>query len=158
MSLNPYQPVLITLEDSDEDSLWEGMKAYFDDDLSRSDFGIVIAIKNYDVDVDGDGGHRVFPTEVQVQWVPDTMDDIHDDWFGMDDVTFLKHQVEAGRAAYEARMLIRKYKVECRPTMDGYRYYGGWRGAPVVTSEDFIPIDHASQANGLWRKMFPPRP
>jgi hypothetical protein len=135
MTENPYNPEWIALDDSDENALYEGMKVAFEGEQS-DELYTVTDIRHCDGETDGEGYSRSWPTQVEVCWGEG---DENRDWYPLSEVKFLRHEYEAGKAAYEARTLLRRYT--CKMTFwkgqdRGYRSYG-WRGRPVVTAADF---------------------
>jgi hypothetical protein len=141
-SLNPWQPRWVQIESDQEDSLYEGMSVRIEGDEPET----VVGIRSYDVDVDGDGYGNVTPTGVKVEE--------DGEWWSLHEVEFLAHQLDYGKARYEAKLIMRK--ATSRVTYrDGQPRYNG--RMPVSPSSFVNPAAlvrvRQYDAQGRWIRV-----
>jgi hypothetical protein len=104
-SLNPYQPTWVQIDSDQEDSLWEGMHVRPEGYEPGEPFRVV-AIRGYDVDVDGDGYGSVTHSAVRIEK--------DGEWYHLEEVEFLVHELEWGQARYDAKVLMRRITYHVR--------------------------------------------
>jgi hypothetical protein len=122
--INPYNPQWIQVDDACEDHLFHGMKVRMQDD---DEIFVVCGVSGCDGEQDPDGGIKYTPTRVEIDW-GENHPDWSPDYYSLGELEFLQHEVEQGKARYEARRIIRRATVTARMWTDGtYRYYGGSR-------------------------------
>lgn len=138
MTENPYDPKWVQIDTDQEDSLYEGMAVRIEDGEPER----VIAIRSYDVDVDGDGYGNVYSTAVKVEE--------DGEWWHLHEVEFLSHELEWGKARYEAKLLMSRATVRVR-YHDGEPRYSG-----RMASHLFHKFDHVivRQYDAQGRQIF----
>lgn len=118
MSDNPYKLEWVSVDDSQEDHLFEGMRVQIEED---SWGGVITAIHGCDGEYD-EGRVKYYPTSVDVLLDPTEGYEECTERMGLASICVLRHELEEGKRQYEARLA--KLRAE--------------RGIPV-TAADFAP-------------------